>query len=191
MPLNSERFCKKGLAIALGTLPLTGLMLARNVRADDAEPIRFTGSAAEVQGQTAGEENLAQLSARDRRRKVCLGFAAPEPNHVLVLPNDQPRLQVAVDSDGSDTTLLIRGPRGIDCNDNARRDRRDAAVTDSNWPAGRYEIWVGSFNRGDRLNYTLRVSEPNRTGARNLSKDRLSPSDNRPDEGVGVELTKR
>jgi len=138
-----------------------------DVKAD--EPITLTAGSAVVQGTTSGSNSLTQLAARDRRRKLCLGYANAEPNHILVLTEDQPRLQVAVDSKGGDTTLLIQGPKGIDCNDNARRGDRDAAVIDSDWPAGRYQIWVGSFNPSDELNYTLRVSEPDSADQNPLS----------------------
>jgi hypothetical protein len=129
------------------------------------EPMTLTTGAAEVQGVTASRDratqSMTQLASRDRRRKLCLGYATPEPSHVLVLSENQPRLQVAVDSEGSDTTLLIQGPRGIDCNDNAQRGDRDAAITDSDWPAGTYQIWVGAFNPGDAINYVLRIGAPN------------------------------
>ncbi len=195
MQSSSTRLYRRGLAIALRTLPffgpLAGLMLVQGVQADDTQPMRFTGSAVEARGQTGGEENLTRIAARDRRRKLCLGFSTSAPSHVLVLPDNQARLRIAVDSDGSDTTLLIRGPRGIDCNDNARRNSRDAAVADTNWPAGKYEIWVGAYSRGDRLNYTLNVSAPSSNRVRNLSKGHPAKPDNRPDEGVGAELTRR
>ena len=136
----------------------TGAEAKANVKAD--EPITLTAGSAVVRGTTSGSDSLTQLAARDRQRKLCLGYANAEPNHILVLTEDQPRLQIAVDSSGGDTTLLIQGPKGIDCNDNARRGDRDAAIADSSWPAGKYQIWVGSFNQGNQLNYTLRISEP-------------------------------
>ena len=154
---------KVGAALTLGLL--LGWMMPQGMgteaKADvNGEPITLTAGSAVVQGTTSGSDSLTQLAARDRRRKLCLGYANAEPNYILVLTEDQPRLQVAVNSNGGDTTLLIQGPSGIDCNDNARRGDRDAAVIDSDWPAGKYKIWVGSFSQGDQLNYTLRISEP-------------------------------
>lgn len=144
--------------IGLCAVPLAGLLIGSRAKAQ--EPVELTREAVEMQGRVEGSESLTRLAARDRRRKICLGFSSDEPSHILEITQDQPRLRVAVDSEGEDTTLLIQGPRGIDCNDNYRRMHRDAAVTDSDWPAGTYQIWVGTFNRGDRIDYTLRISPP-------------------------------
>ncbi len=142
--------------------PLAGLLLmATGANAQESKvPINLAEDPIEVQGITASSESFTQLAARDRRRKICLGYGAAEPDYTVILPKDQPRLRIAVDSEGEDTTLLIQGPRGIDCNDNYQRSHRDAAVTDRDWPAGTYQIWVGSFNRGDRISYTLRIGPP-------------------------------
>ena len=121
-----------------------------------ASPSRLRADGSEVQGTTAGSYSLTQLAARDRRRKLCLGYGTQDPSHLLELEADQGRLQIRVES-GNDTTLLIQGPNGIDCNDNYTRDHRDAAITRSRWPAGLYRIWVGSFDQGDQVNYRLRV----------------------------------
>ncbi|MGB3296949.1 MAG: hypothetical protein WBA76_01675 [Phormidesmis sp.] len=152
----------KGRAGRVGAIALLGGMMLQGggVSADELAPMTLTAGEAIAQGTTSGRDSLTQLAARDRRRKICLGYANADPDHILILIDDQPRLQVAVDSSGGDTTLLIQGPKGIDCNDNARRGDRDAAVIDSDWPAGKYRIWVGSFSQGEQLNYTLRISEP-------------------------------
>lgn len=116
------------------------------------EGIRFAGT-------TAGEYGLMRLAGRDRRRRLCLGYGSEQPSHVLVLAEDTNRLNMSVVSEG-DTTLLVEGPRGIDCNDNYRRNSRDAALRGGKWPAGTYRIWVGAFERGDRIDYELLVSPP-------------------------------
>ncbi|MGB3766093.1 MAG: hypothetical protein WA947_06000 [Phormidesmis sp.] len=118
----------------------------------------LTAQGVQFEGTTGGDYNLMRLAGRDRRRRLCLGYGDEAPDHVLVLPEAVERLSVSVMSDG-DTTLLIDGPKGIDCDDNARRGSRDAAVKDANWPAGTYRIWVGAFERGDRIDYKLSVSE--------------------------------
>ncbi len=146
-----------GYAIALSTALLS---VATGVKAQERSPINLIDEAIEVPGITAGSDSFTRLASRDRRRKICLGFGDSKPDHTLILPREQPRLRISVNSEGRDTTLLIQGPNGIDCNDNYRREHRDAGVTDRDWPAGTYQIWVGSFNRGDRINYTLRIGPP-------------------------------
>ncbi len=125
-----------------------------------ATSIALTAGETEAQGTTGGSFSFLQLAARDRHRKLCLGYGTSDPDYVLELTEAYPHLRIAVDSNGGDTTLLIQGPRGIDCNDNYRRDHRDAAVTDENWPTGTYRIWVGAFNQGEQLDYRLRVFDP-------------------------------
>jgi hypothetical protein len=154
------------LLLAIGfAMPISAQETAQE--ADSANTVRvaltLTNGTAEASGTTEGSQNFTQMAARDRRRKICLGYGTVEPNYVLTLAEPQPRLRIAVDSSGSDTTLLVQGPQGIDCNDNYRRDRRDAAITDSDWPAGTYNIWVGAFSAGDRINYDLKIGPPDTT----------------------------
>ncbi|MEM9088191.1 MAG: hypothetical protein AAGC93_05545 [Cyanobacteria bacterium P01_F01_bin.53] len=151
------------LGVGLCTVPQLALSPAATA---GGEAMVFTGATVESQGTTVGQYQLTQLAARDRHRKLCLGYGARQPDHTLELSEEQARLRVAVNSDGGDTTLLIQGPWGIDCNDNRGRNQRDAAITDVNWPAGTYLIWVGGYNRGDRIDYQLSVAEPPATRRR-------------------------
>ncbi len=160
VPWKNQRSQLLSRLISLSAIPVAAWMFVLPALAqDNTEPITLSGSAAQVQGVTAGDYSLTALAGRDRRRRLCLGYGSAEPNHTLVLSKPARRLQVTVES-GGDTTLLIQGPQGIDCNDNPGRNQLNAAVDYSDWPEGTYRIWVGSFSRGDRLNYTLRISEP-------------------------------
>lgn len=127
-----------------------------------SEAATFTERGIRFEGTAGGAINLMGLARRDRRRKLCLGYGNAEPNHVLILAEDVARLSLSVESNGGDTTLLVEGPRGIDCDDNAGRNNRDAAVGGRSWPAGTYRIWVGTFEQGDRTNYRLMVTSPDR-----------------------------
>ncbi len=145
-------------AAAIAVVTLLALTLPRPVLA--GTPLTLTAGETEARGTTGGSFSFLQLAARDRHRKLCLGYGSSDPDYVLELTAAYPHLRIAVDSNGGDTTLLIQGPRGIDCNDNYRREHRDAAVTDEDWPAGTYRIWVGAFNEGEQLDYVLRVFDP-------------------------------
>jgi hypothetical protein len=131
---------------------------AQRTAQNAAQTMTLSAGQAQAQGTTAGSYSLNQLAARDRRRRLCLGYGDRQPSHTLVLTEAAPRLRVAVTSSG-DTTLLIQGPDGIDCNDNYQGNP-DALVTGQNWPEGTYRIWVGAFEEGDQLNYELRVFDP-------------------------------
>lgn len=67
---------------------------------------------------------------------------------------DFSQLRVQVSS-AKDTSLVIRGPDGIRCNDDT--DGLNPVVQ-GRWPAGRYEVFVGSVADGFHR-YSLRVTE--------------------------------
>ena len=146
---------------ALLTQPFSQSVVAQVLVPAGSAAATLTERGIRFEGTTGGEFNLTRLARRDRRRRLCLGYGNAEPSHVLILAEDVARLSLSVESEGDDTTLLVEGPRGIDCDDNAGRNNRDAAVRGRDWPAGTYRIWVGSFDQGDRIDYKLLVSSPN------------------------------
>ncbi len=151
------------LITGVGAIALTGCLGAAGAIAQvlvpaDSGPTTLTEQGIQFEGTTGGDYSLMRLAGRDRRRRLCLGYGDEKPDHILILTEEMDRLSLSVMSEG-DTTLLVDGPRGIDCSDNDRRNSRDAAVKEGKWPAGTYRIWVGTFNRGDRLDYKLLVSE--------------------------------
>ena len=113
-----------------------------------------------VQGFTGGSYSLSAISNRDRDQKACIGFADPNPDHIMVLEKDFPQMTIQVDSNGNDTTLLIQGPdkTTIRCGDDTGKSK-DASVSDRKWKSGTYRIWVGTFNPGVKHDYTLKVEQ--------------------------------
>jgi hypothetical protein len=110
-----------------------------------------------VTGFTGGSYSLSAISNRDRDKNVCIGFADPNPDHIITLEKDFPHLKILVNSGGVDTTLLVQGPdNAIRCGDDTGK-RKDASIEGNDWKAGTYKIWVGTFNSGVKLNYTLTV----------------------------------
>jgi hypothetical protein len=107
-------------------------------------------------GYTSGSYSLSSIANVDRYSRPCIGYGDPNPDHIMVLENDFPKLILQVDSGGQDTTLVVRGPdrNTIRCNFGTN-DSPDARIEDTNWQAGRYEIWVGSIKSGQHLNYRL------------------------------------
>ncbi|MBE9181509.1 hypothetical protein IQ268_23385 [Oculatella sp. LEGE 06141] len=120
----------------------------------------FTSNEGTVSGYTQGSFSLTAISDRDNTGSLCLGYAASTPDHVMTLEQDFSRLRVEVNSGGNDTTLIIVGPnnRTVRCGDDTGSNK-DASIEDTNWRAGTYRIWVGSFDAGSRYNYTLSVEE--------------------------------
>ncbi|MEH1851173.1 MAG: hypothetical protein V7L11_05655 [Nostoc sp.] len=120
----------------------------------------FNPAQGTVQGFTGGSYSLSAISNRDRDQKACVGFADPNPDHIMVLEKDFSQLTIQVDSNNTDTTLLIQGPdqATIRCGDDTGKSK-DASVSDRNWKSGTYRIWVGTFNPGVKLDYTLKVEQ--------------------------------
>lgn len=120
----------------------------------------FPKSAGQVSGYTGGAYSLSSIANRDRNNNPCIGFGDPTPDHIMVLEQDFSNLSVLVNTGGSDTTLVVQGLNDhiVQCGDDTGSSK-DASVKGSNWSAGTYRIWVGSFESGQRLDYTLTVRE--------------------------------
>ncbi|MEH1922266.1 hypothetical protein [Nostoc sp.] len=120
----------------------------------------FNPAQGTVQGFTGGSYSLSAISNRDRDQKACIGFADPNPDHIMVLEKDFSQLTIQVDSNNTDTTLLIQGPdqATIRCGDDTGKSK-DASVSDRSWKSGTYRIWVGTFNPGVKRDYTLKVEQ--------------------------------
>ncbi|HIK11484.1 MAG TPA: hypothetical protein IGS52_14665 [Oscillatoriaceae cyanobacterium M33_DOE_052] len=138
---------------------LSVLALEANFPGLSLEP-GFAPTPAVVSGRTGGSTSLpAIVGATDSQKKTCLGFGSPNPDHILVLEKDFPRLKIQVSS-GADTTLAIIGPNSntVRCGDDTGSSL-DASVEDVSWKAGTYKIWIGVMQAGLQRNYTLSVSE--------------------------------
>jgi hypothetical protein len=95
------------------------------------------------------------MSAQQVVRSDCRGYITPQPDVVLNLQGDSPWFRVFVAS-SSDTTLVIQGPNGLQCNDD--RFGTNPAI-EGPFPRGRYSIWVGSYRAGETANATLSFTE--------------------------------
>lgn len=120
----------------------------------------FSNAEGRATGYIRGSFSLPSIANRDQDGNFCLGYGDANPDHILVLQDDFSRLTVQVDSGGNDTTLLIQGPdtSTVRCGDNSGRSK-DASIQDTEWSAGTYSVWVGSFERGRRYDYTLSIQE--------------------------------
>lgn len=92
---------------------------------------------------------------RDQAGNECLGFSSLSPNHRLTLQTPVQNLVLSVNSGQEDTTIAVKGPNGfLLCGDDSV-GAASARVTSNLWPAGVYQIWVGTFKAGSRANYRL------------------------------------
>lgn len=83
----------------------------------------------------------------------CTGWISATPNHVITLEGPFERLTFAVDAP-SDTTLVVLGPNGTRCNDDATDDSHNPMISGA-WVAGEYRVYVGSYEEGQRIRYAL------------------------------------
>ncbi len=150
-----------GWLLAIATTVMTTPVIAQtaNFATLNLSP-GFAPAQGKVSGYTGGDYSLSAISNRDRDKRPCIGFADPKPDHIMVLEKDFTRLKLQVNSGGTDTTLLIKGPDNntIRCGDDTGKSK-DASIDDLNWEKGTYQIWVATFNAGVKRNYTLTVEE--------------------------------
>lgn len=103
-----------------------------------------------LQGQTGGSVNASGVNPQ------CRGFITPHPSHVVNLQSDFRWMRIFLESAG-DTTIMIQTPQNtVICNDDTYG--LNAAVEQS-WGPGMYRIWVGSYQEGRALPYTLKFTE--------------------------------
>lgn len=92
----------------------------------------------------------------------CAGHIARNPDFRLVWGNSGKHLAISFTADPTDfadTTLLIDGPNGIwYCDDDSGGALNPLALIE-NAPAGRYNIYVGSYTAGEAADGTLEIDE--------------------------------
>ena len=111
-----------------------------------------------ITGNTGGAYSLASLSNHDLNGTPCLGYGDPQPDRILQLKSDFENLTFEVNSNGQDTTLVIKSlETGVVRCGFGKNNSRDALIFDRNWSAGTYHIWVGSMAPNRRSSYRLSV----------------------------------
>ena len=92
----------------------------------------------------------------------CVGFAAPAPDFRLNWSGTSAELRIYFEADGGDgdATIIVNAPDGSwACNDDADSDTRDPTVVVGNPLAGQYDIWVGSYERGELISGHVGITE--------------------------------
>lgn len=110
-------------------------------------PIRVTAA----MGRTTGEFRASNV----RGEGTCTGWVQAAPSHTMVITRPQPFLVVAVTS-AADSTLIIRRPDGsVVCNDDHYHFNPGI---EGAFPAGLYQVWVGSYTHDEVRPYRITVS---------------------------------
>jgi hypothetical protein len=109
-----------------------------------------------VQGISGGSVPGKKIAGRaETASGPCVGFVDEKPNHTLVLKAFFNYLRIQVQSP-RDTTIIVRGPGGIWCNDDFKGKNPGIA---GQWLPGTYSIWVGSYDQTKYHPYVLRITE--------------------------------
>jgi hypothetical protein len=94
------------------------------------------------------------LETKTTTTGFCDGFINRQPNHTLTLNSFYDFLRIEVESN-ADTTIMIKGPGGIWCND----DTNDTnPVIEGQWQPGSYKIWIGSYQIDVLNNYLIKIT---------------------------------
>ncbi|MCJ8283689.1 MAG: hypothetical protein MJK14_28890 [Rivularia sp. ALOHA_DT_140] len=109
-----------------------------------------------VRGMSGGKIPGDSISDRkDTPTGACTGFMDKEPDHTLRLKNKFDYMKLVIESP-EDTTLIIKGPGGIWCNDEFE-DKNPGIIGE--WLEGEYQVWIGSYKKDDYVPYTLKITE--------------------------------
>jgi len=109
-----------------------------------------------VRGISGGDLPAKNIAGRsDTPNGPCVGFVDDKPNHTMVLTEFFDYLKLQVQSPG-DTTMVISGPGGTWCNDDFQ-GKNPGMV--GQWLAGKYNIWIGSYDKTRYLPYKLEINK--------------------------------
>ena len=108
-----------------------------------------------VDGVSSGSLAALEVARTEQTATgYCDGFVNRQPNHTLTLKKFFDFLKIEVDS-STDTTIVVQGPGGIWCNDDANHTN---PVIEGQWQPGIYKIWIGSYEENVTNNYRLKIS---------------------------------
>jgi hypothetical protein len=117
---------------------------------------QFSPESARMHGFSGGAVAAGELAGRAATATgPCTGFIDQEPDHRLTLTQFFNFLSLEIQS-SEDTSLVIRGPGGIWCNDDYSNKNPGIA---GQWLSGTYDIWIGAPRQNDFAPYVIRLSE--------------------------------
>lgn len=111
-------------------------------------------------GLSGGVRDAYALYRWDSFGNACRGFIHTSPDHLIRLRYSLPSLTIEVETHryAADATLVVihRETGTVYCDDDSAGGL-DPMLSYWNWPAGTYEVFVGSYWRSDYHDYTLFV----------------------------------
>ncbi|MBE9030687.1 hypothetical protein IQ266_13195 [filamentous cyanobacterium LEGE 11480] len=151
-------FVTIGALSAIGIMALSPAAQAQNSSTFESAVIRpkFAPDPMQLKGVTGGKSTAkAVAGTAETETGACLGFMDKQPYHRLELKQRFRYLSIMATS-STDTTMIIKGPGGVWCNDDY--DEKNAGIS-GEWLPGGYDVWVGSYSKTKAVPYVLKISE--------------------------------
>ena len=111
------------------------------------QPLTIEG----ISGGTTSAQEITQTE--NTATGYCDGYVQPQPNHLLKLESFFEFLRLEVRSP-VDTTILIKGPGGVWCNDDAGTAN---PMIEGQWQPGIYQVWIGSYQADSNNEYEIKI----------------------------------
>ena len=141
----------------IASLSVTSNTLAQEIVKDITLYDQINPNPMMIDGISEGSlEAIEVVNTTETSTGICSGLVEQQPDHILVLNSFFEFLKIEVQS-STDTTILVQGPGGVWCNDDYNDD--DPAL-EGQWQAGKYKIWVGSYEATPN-NYQIRITGEN------------------------------
>ena len=108
-----------------------------------------------VSGTSGGTIQALEIAqTKNTPTGYCDGFVNSQPNHIFQIDTFFENLKLEVES-SADTTVLVKGDRGVWCNDDAETAN---PMIQGQWQPGIYQVWVGSYQPNSRDKYQLKIT---------------------------------
>ena len=108
-----------------------------------------------IKGVSGGIITAQEISQTEKTTTgYCDGYVNQQPNHLLKLESFGEFLRLEVASQ-ADTTILVKGPGGVWCNDDADTTN---PVIEGQWQPGLYQVWVGSYQANSKNDYQIKIT---------------------------------
>ena len=108
-----------------------------------------------VKGNSGGSVIAKEISQTENTATgYCDGYVRSQPNHVIKLESFFDSLRLEVES-SADTTILVKGPGGVWCNDDAGSAN---PIIEGQWQPGIYQVWIGSYQANSNNKYRIRIT---------------------------------
>ncbi|WP_081942829.1 hypothetical protein [Myxosarcina sp. GI1] len=157
--LNKQAFIKLYWLLFIGSiLSCNTSTLAQNRIEEVIIDRQFISSPMTLEGISGGNSSAAEVVRTENTATgYCDGFVHRQPNHIFKLNSFFDFLKVEVES-SADTTILIKGPGGVWCNDDAESAN---PMIEGQWQPGIYEVWIGSYRENANNSYRIKITGSN------------------------------